>query len=142
MIRIPLLRSSTRTPPTIVVAEDEPSIGDMVAMSLEENGYRVCLTRDGLECVELLERTHEEVAAVLLDLTLPGASGAEVFTRLRKFAPSLPVVVMSGSAEAHSPAEGGVGDGIASFLPKPFRLPELFSTVASALRTARHELPA
>ncbi|MBI2406744.1 MAG: response regulator [Gemmatimonadetes bacterium] len=118
------------------MAEDEPTIGEMISMLLEERGYDVRLTRDGVECLRLLEDAHHTAAALLLDLGLPRLGGAEVLRRLRGFAPELPVIVMSGD---QSPATMAAltSQPAVSLLAKPFGGSALRSSLALAVSASR-----
>jgi CheY-like chemotaxis protein len=120
--------------PTVIVAEDEPSVGELVSAVLQATGYRVFLARDGVQCIQLLEGAHE-VAALLLDLTLPRMDGIEVLRRVRALTPALPIVVMSG---AMTPAlEADIARaGATGCLAKPFRPHELRSQMAAAIASA------
>jgi DNA-binding response OmpR family regulator len=130
------LSTTPRTPsgcaPIVIVAEDEPTIGEMVSMLLEDHGYEVRLTRDGIECLRLLEDAHHTAAALVLDLGLPRLGGAEVLRRLRGFAPALPVIVMSGDQNPLTMA-ALTNQPAVSFLAKPFGAVALRSSVALAV---------
>ena len=86
--------------------------------------------RDGDESVRLFHERRSEIDAALLDLTMPGRSGEEVFHELRRLRPDLPVVFSSGySAQALN----GTLATDAGFVQKPYRLAELLDAVHGAL---------
>ena len=108
---------------TVLVAEDEEGVRDVVARMLERLGYAVLLSEDGLAALERLEQT-ESVRAVLLDISMPRMGGSEALLHIRERFPDLPVVLMSGYTEQDVAAKllDRVGGAVA-FLQKPF-LPE------------------
>jgi two-component system cell cycle sensor histidine kinase/response regulator CckA len=119
-----------RTLRTVLVIDDEDLVRDVVARMIEDLGYSTLTASDGASGLELVER--ESVDAVLVDLTMPNMSGAEVVAVLRERRPTLPVIVCTGydrdrrgSVEAHA------------YLPKPFRIEALEKTLASIFGSAR-----
>ena len=60
-----------------LVADDEPHIGRIIKMKLEQGPFRVTLAYDGREALEVLRR-EEDIAIVLLDLMMPYLSGLDV----------------------------------------------------------------
>jgi PAS domain S-box-containing protein len=115
--------------PTILVADDEEGIRAVTHAALTTMGARVLLCRDGAEALATIEATPG-IALVLLDLTMPGMDGVEVFHELRRLRPGLPAILMSGYTDAASRVQEG---GLAGFLQKPFRVADLAHAVTSAL---------
>ena len=73
----------TDTPLThALVADDEPHIGRIIKMKLEQGPFRVTLAYDGREAIETLER-EPTIGLVLLDLMMPHLSGLDVLARMR-----------------------------------------------------------
>src|SRR6476660_1493052 len=66
----------------VLVADDEPHIGRIIKMKLEQGPFRVTLVYDGREALEALER-HEDISLVLLDLMMPHLSGLDVLAAVR-----------------------------------------------------------
>ena len=92
-------RRRTRSPAaalrrTVLVIDDEDLVRDVVARMVEDLGYAALTAPDGPAGLAIVER--EPVDAVLVDLTMPRMSGAEVITRCARAAPSLPVVAVLG----------------------------------------------
>ena len=102
----------------ILVVDDEEIVRETIHAILSLQGYKVDAVEGGAEALEVLKR-GEVPDLMLLDLTMPGLDGAEVFTRLRNMGMSFPVLVASGySKEKISslfPDKGPDG-----FLQKPF----------------------
>jgi|SRR6185503_4333372 CheY-like chemotaxis protein len=114
--------------PTILVAEDDTGLRDIVVEILEASGYDVVPADDGRQAIEYLSSTDEAPAAVLLDLMMPICSGWDCLRAMRaddRLA-YIPVVVMSElemSELERAPA------GADLFLRKPFRVDELLETI-------------
>ena len=116
---------------SVLVAEDEEGVRDVVARMLERLGYTVVHADDGLSALERLEKHAGPVAAVLLDLSMPRMGGSEALLHIRERFPDLPVVLMSGYTEQDVASKLiDRAGGAVAFLQKPF-LPE---DLTSALR--------
>ena len=109
--------------------DDEDLVRDVVARMVEDLGYSALTASDGVEGLELLER--EKIDVVLVDLTMPLMSGAEVIAALRTRHPTMPVVLCTGyDRDRRGPVEAD------AYLPKPFRIEALEQTLATIfLRT-------
>jgi CheY-like chemotaxis protein len=119
-------------PPTILVVDDEPALRDFAGALLEEMGYAALLAEHGRAAVQLLLQDPEAVAAVLLDMTMPGLSPEETFRLMREIRPGLPVIILSGDLESvvreHFPA-----GTISAFVQKPYTDEELQMALAQTL---------
>lgn len=119
------------TPPvsssqTVLVIDDEDLVRDVVARMVEELGYAAVTAADGKAGLDLLDR--HPVDAVLVDLTMPKMSGADVVAALRERRPNLPLIVCSGyDRDGRGPLQAD------AFLPKPFRIDSLQRTLAKLL---------
>ena len=111
---------------TILVADDEPTIRDLLAEVLKDEGYAVLTAPDGAAALEAADRTRPDL--VLSDVTMPGVGGVTVARRLRER--GIPVVLMS--AAGRCPALPGV-----PCVPKPFDLGDVVAAVDRALHQAR-----
>lgn len=100
---------------------------------LQRLGFAVITADDGLAAVELMDQPPRDLAAVLLDLSMPRMNGQDALKCLKARRPDTPVVLMSGYTE-HEVASRLVHEsgGAAAFLQKPF-LPE---DLAGVLRRA------
>jgi CheY-like chemotaxis protein len=116
--------------PTILLVEDEPSVRDLAAHLLRDEGYEVVEARDGAEAIRALdehERPADQLAVVLLDMMLPRIDGVGVLRHLAQRAADIPVVAMSASRERLAVA---TATGARATLAKPFELDQLLTTVA------------
>jgi PAS domain S-box-containing protein len=109
---------------TVLVIDDEALVRDVVARMVEDLGYSAMTAADGPSGIDLAERAD----AVLVDLTMPHMSGADVVAALRLKRPNLPVVVCSGyDRDSRGPIQAD------AYLPKPFRIDALERTLAKLL---------
>jgi DNA-binding NtrC family response regulator len=109
----------------ILIVDDEPNIAYALAMLLADEGHRVHTARNGAEALALLER--ERVDLILSDVMMPIVDGHKLVEELRKRGDQTPVMLMSAAAHAVRVVPG------IPFLPKPFDIDELLTTVERAL---------
>jgi two-component system cell cycle sensor histidine kinase/response regulator CckA len=102
---------------TILVAEDEAVVREMVVAALERLGYRVMAASTGEEAVRLIDRLGEEIDLLLSDVVMPGMSGPDLLDRARRTRPELRAIFMSGytALTIGRPIQSGV-----TLLEKPF----------------------
>jgi CheY-like chemotaxis protein len=120
---------------SILVVDDEDLVRNVVRELLEGEGYRVLIAKEGRQAVDLYSRERASVDLVLLDLTMPGWSGATTLSELQRLDPELHVVLMSGY-DAQQVGRDFAGRGVRAFLQKPFRPQTLLSTVRECLLTS------
>ena len=111
---------------TVLIIDDEDLVRDVVARMIEDLGYTAMTARDGRSGLDMV--AGNPVDAVLVDMTMPGMTGADVITSLRATNPQLPVVLCSGYDRARA---GQVTAD--AYLPKPFRIEALERTLAKLL---------
>ena len=93
---------------TVLVAEDETIVRDLVQQTLERAGYRVLVAADGDEALRVGAASTHPVDVLVTDMVMPGMNGGELARRVLEASPSTPVVFMSGyTTEACRPAPGG-----------------------------------
>ncbi|MEM8932875.1 MAG: response regulator [Acidobacteriota bacterium] len=119
---------------TLLVIDDEEMIRLLASRILEKEGFRVMVARDGFEGIARFREESDQIVGVLLDLTMPNMDGVETFHELRRLAPELTVVMMSGFSEDDVLADGGERlQGLAGFIKKPFQASALRSKIRAAL---------
>ena len=116
----------------VLVADDERLLRETVRDLLERHGFEVIVAADGAEAVALFRQHREQLAAVLLDLTMPGVDGVAAFATIHTLAPTLPVVLMSGYSREEA-VERFEQRGLAGFLQKPFATESLLEVLDSVL---------
>ncbi len=112
----------------ILVIDDELEILELVRDILEMNGYKVLTARDGIEAIGIFEEEHGSIDLVLLDLTMPGMNGIDVYKKLKKESPGVKVIFTSGYNQERITNELGEDTHIA-FIQKPFRSKDLVSKI-------------
>jgi|GEM_PF-2008001 Response regulator containing CheY-like receiver, AAA-type ATPase, and DNA-binding domains len=102
----------------VLIVDDDESVRALARWVVEREGFPTVAARDGDEALEKFRADPGAFGLVLLDLTMPRVSGAEVLTGLRAVRPSIPVVVVTGyDATAMRDIDRA---GINGFLQKPF----------------------
>src|SRR5262245_9966833 len=100
----------------ILVVEDEAGIADFLARGLESEGYGVTVAVDGVAGERLA--LDGAVDLVVLDRMLPGRSGLEVLSAIRRAKPSLPVILLTARAAVSDRVEG-LDRGATDYVTKP-----------------------
>ena len=114
----------------VLVADDEPHIGRIIKMKLEQGPFRVTLAYDGREALEMLER-EPDIGLVLLDLMMPHLSGLDVLAAMRRDRrwQKIPCIILTaaGQEQQHTSA---MALGANDFLTKPFSPKKLYARAA------------
>jgi CheY-like chemotaxis protein len=118
----------------VLVVDDDETVRSVAQQMLERSGFTVLTARDGCEGVAAFDASKDEVALVLLDLTMPTLGGEEAFRAMRQIRPDVRVVLMSGYSSHELAARYGA-EGLAGFIQKPFRVEELEACLTAALST-------
>jgi CheY-like chemotaxis protein len=116
---------------TVLVVDDEEVVRTAARSMLAHRGYRVMLASNGVEALDCVRR-HPDVAAVLLDWTMPLMGGEEAAREIRSLRPDLPIVVATGFSYAEAAARFD-GLGISGFVQKPFKTSVLVQEIESTL---------
>jgi DNA-binding response OmpR family regulator len=126
----------------VLIVEDDPRIASFLDRGLRAEGYATTgatTVRDAWTAVQ----APDSVDMVLLDLTLPDGTGAELLARLRRNGSDLPVIVLSARGEVADKVRG-LELGADDYVTKPFAFDELLARMRSALRRpgqpSAHEL--
>lgn len=112
---------------TILIIDDDVTIGNLEQEVLERAGYAVQRAYSGTEALLLLKESRP--ALVLLDLMLPGLSGEDILPRIQ----GIPVIVVSAKATVEDKVDLLLG-GAADYLTKPFDTKELLARITVRLR--------
>ena len=114
----------------ILIADDDSAIRVLWARVLSNAGYRVETVASGHAAVERVAAAAPDL--LITDLMLPGLNGWSVFSRARRLAPRLPVLIISG-ATTGTPPHAAALPHHAVFLRKPVGIGEVLTTVARLL---------
>ena len=114
----------------ILVADDEPHIGRIIKMKLEQGPFRVSLAYDGQEALDIINN-DEHVDLALLDLMMPKLSGLDVLREIREQErfKSLPCIILTAGGDAKHERDA-LALGATQFLTKPFSPKKLYALVA------------
>jgi PAS domain S-box-containing protein len=117
----------------VLFVDDEPQVRALGEAVLRQAGYQVLPAADGQEALELYRRRHAELAAVVLDLTMPRLTGEEALRAMRAVSDRVPVLLSSGYSEQEAGARFPAG-GPDAFLSKPYVPRELLEKVRALVR--------
>lgn len=118
---------------SILIIDDEPHLPHQFARFLRKHSYEVSTASDGEMGLQELQRNNIDL--MLLDLRLPGMSGLEVLTHVRKSDQELPVIILTAYGDVQS-AVTAMKLGASDYLLKGFDLDELLLVVQRALETS------
>jgi len=121
---------------TILVAEDESDIRNLLKISLEENGYTVITAKDGREAWEIIRTQPIDLA--ILDVMMPVLDGFNLLRKIREFS-TVPVIFLTARADDMDKVLG-LGLGADDYLCKPFSMTELLARVGAQLRRSTEYL--
>ncbi|WBA10677.1 response regulator [Salinivibrio kushneri] len=121
----------------ILIVEDDPDVASLLRMMLEDSGYRVEISHDGMTALSALEAKHYDL--ISLDLMLPDIDGLDIIRRIRQHAETadIPIVVVSAKMEQGRLALNGDVENI-EWLAKPIEHKQLISLVQQQLLNATH----
>jgi len=114
----------------VLVADDEPHIGRIIKMKLEQGPFRVSLAYDGQEAIDFING-EDQIDLAVLDLMMPRLSGLDVLKQVReqdKFK-SLPCIILTAGGDAKHERDA-LALGATEFLTKPFSPKKLYALVA------------
>ena len=125
--------------PSILLAEDDKTLRDALALALRSEGYAVRACKDGAEALAAYAERRPDLA--ILDVMMPRKSGFDVCAAIRRTDARLPIVFLTAKA-ADADQVLGLGLGADDFIAKPVSLDVLFARVAAVLRRAAPAEPA
>lgn len=122
---------------TVLLAEDEYFLRQLVGMVLEQQGLSVLSSSNGSEALELIRKHADEIDLLLTDWSMPDMDGDGLGQEFRKLNPQGSVLCMTG----YSPAdlENRCECGCMDFICKPFEIKDLLRKVSSALTAAKKD---
>ena len=117
---------------TVLVAEDEEDVLNMLAKTLESKGYRVFAAKDGEEAMAVFEANADRIDLVILDMVMPKLRGRQVYEKIRESGSDVPVVFSTGYSLDSKDAEYIAGKGLRT-IQKPYAPDVLFTAVREVL---------
>ena len=117
---------------SVLVIDDEEAVRDVVRAVLSRAGYTVLTASDGLAGLETFRSRESQISLVILDVSMPKMSGAEVLAEIRRSGASVQILITSGYPESEAMARIERED-IAGFLQKPFTVRQLAKLIGRLL---------
>jgi two-component system KDP operon response regulator KdpE len=115
----------------VLVCDDDPRMRDTIVETLTGEAFDVDTADRAVDAIQRVMRTSYR--ALILDLKLPGLGGLDAIAVVKRFDPSLPIIVMTGHASYETEQAARVA-GIFYYLVKPFNVDELIAAVRAAVR--------
>jgi two-component system cell cycle sensor histidine kinase/response regulator CckA len=113
---------------TILVVEDEDTLRLVVSKTLRKSGISVIEAIDGRTAVNLFRANAPDIAVVLLDMTLPGMSGPEVYAELRRIRPEVKVILTTAFSQ-QTALTAFEGQQAWAYIRKPYQIDHLVSLI-------------
>jgi len=116
---------------TILIADDDPRLRNLLTWTLESGQYRVVAASDGLSALETARKVRPDL--YVLDVGMPGLNGVEVCRRLREEQVISPILILTGFGSEEDKV-AGLAAGADDYQTKPFGSRELLARVNALLR--------
>ncbi len=117
----------------VLIADDEDIVRTSLDAILKKGGdYETDFALDGEEAVKKIGSIFYD--AVLLDLEMPKVSGYDVLARAREIHPDLPIIFLTGKADARKVAEAIAKEHLSGFIEKPFTPEDVLDVVSKAIK--------
>jgi excisionase family DNA binding protein len=123
----PVSRTSRKR---VLVVDDEASIRDLLSKTLALAEYDVDTAGDGPTALDRMRAFSYDL--LIADLKMPGMDGLKLIREAKQLKANLPIIIITGFSTESSAIEA-VNLGVAGYLTKPFRVPQVLSAAAKAL---------
>ncbi len=129
------------TSPTILIADDDPDLRDILRSVLEVAGFTITEASDGAMALQAVQTTPPDL--IILDYMMPNLTGPEVCTHLKQdvLLRQVPIIMLTGKSEVQDKVHG-INAGADDYLVKPFEPQELLARVQMVLRRTTQNLEA
>jgi two-component system nitrogen regulation response regulator GlnG len=117
-------------PERILIVDDEESVRWVLKKALEKEGLEAVLAKDAVEAFSRLQDGN--IAAVLMDIRMPGMSGLDALEKIRNEGRNIPVIIMTAQSTMQNAIEA-MRRGAYDYITKPFDLDEVSILVKKAL---------
>jgi CheY-like chemotaxis protein len=118
--------------PGLLIADDDLTVRQLLSLALEQHGYRVFATADGLEAVACYEAERDAIDLVLLDVRMPGLDGPHTLAALQRLNPNVRCCFLSGETAGYT-ADELLARGALHFFTKPFLLTDVLRVLGQIL---------
>lgn len=124
--------SESEVAQTILVAEDQESLREILQISLGKAGHNLHVAQDGLEALEIYKKNQHKIDLVLTDSVMPRMSGSELAISVRELNPDSKIIIMSGLPQEELFKDSPPVE-INAFISKPFSIKDLLKQVENQL---------
>jgi DNA-binding NtrC family response regulator len=121
----------------VLLVDDEFEFASALAERLQMRNYIVDTASNGLEAMALFHKSPPDV--VILDLKIPGMNGIEILKSIKKFDPSIEVIILTGHGDIKS-VEEGMKSGAFEYIMKPIDIGELTTKIDNAMEKKKKSL--
>jgi CheY-like chemotaxis protein len=118
----------------ILVADDEDAVRDVTSVMIERLGYEALEARNGREAVEIFRENRDDIACIILDLSMPVMDGITAIGRLREIDELVPVIITSGYSR-NEKVEEVLNNPTVRFLQKPYSFADIQRMVEDLLKS-------
>lgn len=118
----------------ILLAEDEPSLGQIIKESLETRNFNVLLCTDGEQAYTVYQK--EKPSLLVLDVMMPKKDGFTLAQEIRKEDPTIPIIFLTAKSQTQDVVEG-FNSGGNDYLRKPFSMEELIVRMNALLKRVK-----
>ena len=119
---------------TILFVDDEPNIANATSEMLRHLGYNVLVAYSGTSAYSMFSKDPESIDLVILDLIMPGLSGIDLLSKIKKIRPEIKTIICSGSTNQLSKK---IDSMVEATLCKPFPRDEMASVIRNVLEDER-----
>ena len=120
----------------ILLAEDEPSLGQIIKESLETRNFEVLLCTDGEHAYKTYK--NEKPVLLVLDVMMPKKDGFTLAKEIRKEDPAIPIIFLTAKSQTEDVVHGFTIGG-SDYLKKPFSMEELIVRINALLNRNKNE---
>ena len=126
--------ASTGGSETVLLAEDDPSLRELISLALEDLGYNIYATANGEEALQLFNsgEIEEELSLVITDVVMPKMGGRELADTITASRPQVKILYTSGYTDKQIVVDGALSPDM-NFLQKPFTVQKLAKEVREVL---------
>ena len=135
---IPAIIPTMKDRPTLLLADDDPTITNSLVPFFERAGFHVIIAANGADALEKAQKHHPDL--IVLDVLMPRLDGREVLRRMRHAGLQTPTILLTQVGDAVERALA-LEEGADDYLNKPFESHELLARVRAVLRRSQSGQP-